>query len=696
MSKVSARNSTSAILYSSTLGAAITDETATTITLSESSNFLEKDVIKIGNENIRIGSVSNSILKNCQRGYSGTTASTHSNGAAVNGVFLGDWEPCSGYSSISVAGKTDQNSALYAQFSNDKINIDDDQLLSPDTTSTLGNHVVTPMRRFFRVKCVANGTTLGHLRLQTIYDGDQRLNMKQINDTKTIYDSAQLTQSVLLGKDSSNDIQNILVDANGHLQVDVLSGGGGGTQYILGTNTYTGGTTIGTVTGVVRNDTLEALADDNEIAPLQVNASGALYTDGSNSTQPVSGTVTANAGSGTFTVDNAGTFVTQINGDALTALQKIDDPVIVDDSPFTPGTSSVNMAGAIFDDTTPDTINEGDAGALRMSTNRNLYTQIRDASGNERGATVDSSNQLAVADATGNSKLTDIETNTDSLTNTGGGTESGVLRVTIANDSTGVITVDDGGGSITIDGTITANAGTNLNTSALALESGGNLDTIAGDTTSIDGKLTEDANSNLQVVGRMEVGLGSGLTGYTHQRSTDEGALIQVPRCISQAFPDSVSNTGELPRSCTGSFVTAPAFGYVFNGSTWDRMRGSVSGLDIKNESSGSTHNLANNITIAQDATTSAVDVTDINKCHITYRDSAVLSVDSVVVELSTDNTTFFHSSDLSFAPEVVGAERKYIISGDLHGITHMRLKNSSSTYDNANAYATVIGTKFS
>lgn len=38
-------------------------------------------------------------------------------------------------------------------------------------------------------------------------------------------------------------------------------------------------------------------------------------------------------------------------------------------------------------------------------------------------------------------------------------------------------------------GSITANAGTNLNTSALALESGGNLATIAGDTTSIDGKL---------------------------------------------------------------------------------------------------------------------------------------------------------------------------------------------------------------
>lgn len=49
---------------------------------------------------------------------------------------------------------------------------------------------------------------------------------------------------------------------------------------------------------------------------------------------------------------------------------------------------------------------------------------------------------------------------------TGGGAESGALRVTIANDSTGVvsvddggstISVDDGGGALTVDGTVTAN-----------------------------------------------------------------------------------------------------------------------------------------------------------------------------------------------------------------------------------------------
>jgi hypothetical protein len=97
------------------------------------------------------------------------------------------------------------------------------------------------------------------------------------------------------------------------------------------------------------------------------------------------------------------------------------------------------------------------------------------------------------------------------------------------------ITIQDGGNSITIDGTITANAGTNLNTSslatestlsslngkvtacdtgsiagsvtanagtnlntsALALETGGNLATIAGDTTSLDSKITQGSAATL-------------------------------------------------------------------------------------------------------------------------------------------------------------------------------------------------------
>jgi hypothetical protein len=51
------------------------------------------------------------------------------------------------------------------------------------------------------------------------------------------------------------------------------------TQYTAGTDTYSETTTQTTMSGAVRNDVLETLAStDNEIAPLQVNMNGALYT----------------------------------------------------------------------------------------------------------------------------------------------------------------------------------------------------------------------------------------------------------------------------------------------------------------------------------------------------------------------------------------------------------------------------------
>lgn len=86
-----------------------------------------------------------------------------------------------------------------------------------------------------------------------------------------------------------------------------------------------------------------------------------------------------------------------ISGAALTSLQLIDDAVKADDAAFTPASDKVLMIGATLDDSASDSVDEGDAGALRMSARRELYTQIRDAAGNERGANVNASGQLAIA-----------------------------------------------------------------------------------------------------------------------------------------------------------------------------------------------------------------------------------------------------------------------------------------------------------
>lgn len=69
-------------------------------------------------------------------------------------------------------------------------------------------------------------------------------------------------------------------------------------------------------------------------------------------------------------------------------------------------------------------------------------------------------------------------------------------------------------GTVTVSGTVTANAGTNLNTSLLALESGGNLATLAGTVTSAVLQTNEK-----QINGVVPL-MGNGTTGTGSQRVT--------------------------------------------------------------------------------------------------------------------------------------------------------------------------------
>ncbi len=103
-----------------------------------------------------------------------------------------------------------------------------------------------------------------------------------------------------------------------------------------------------------------------------------------------------------------------ISGATATAIALLDDIVFVDDAAFTPASSKVAAIGYLFDDVSTDTVNEGDIGIPRMSSNRVQYSQLRDAAGNERGANVDSSNRLLVlATQSGTYAVTD---NSGSLT----------------------------------------------------------------------------------------------------------------------------------------------------------------------------------------------------------------------------------------------------------------------------------------
>lgn len=71
---------------------------------------------------------------------------------------------------------------------------------------------------------------------------------------------------------------------------------------------------------------------------------------------------------------------------SLTALQLIDDVIFTDDAAFTVATSKGAVMMGVA---TTDAVNSGDAGAVRMTTSRDLCVVMKDASGNDINPQVD-------------------------------------------------------------------------------------------------------------------------------------------------------------------------------------------------------------------------------------------------------------------------------------------------------------------
>lgn len=146
--------------------------------------------------------------------------------------------------------------------------------------------------------------------------------------------------------------------------------------------------------GAATESTLSAL---NTKAPGQgqalMAASVPVVVASNQSAIPVSGAVTANAGTGpwpitdnagSITVDNAGTFATQ------------DSQVIADNAAFTDGTSKVFPAGFIYDEVAGTALTENDVAAARINVNRATVNAIEDGVTRGRYATVTATNAVKV------------------------------------------------------------------------------------------------------------------------------------------------------------------------------------------------------------------------------------------------------------------------------------------------------------
>lgn len=158
----------------------------------------------------------------------------------------------------------------------------------------------------------------------------------------------------------------------------------------------------------------------------------------------------------TALADDGGNAVT-VTGNKLDVNATVTlETAYVDDSAFTIATDKVNAQGFLADETSTDSVDEGDIGIARMTLDRRMITSS-EQSGTWNIGTVTTltsiTNDVSIDDG-GNSITIDNAT----LAVVGGGTEATALRVTIANDSTGLLSIDDNGGSITVDGAVTVSA----------------------------------------------------------------------------------------------------------------------------------------------------------------------------------------------------------------------------------------------
>lgn len=250
-----------------------------------------------------------------------------------------------------------------------------------------------------------------------------------------------------LEKDKFKDVSGATA-----VQVSVIEtvggGGGGGTE-------YTEGATDASITGTA------ALAEgpSDTLTPLQLDASGNLKVVGTFGGS--SSDVTEDAAS---LADPIGPQIMARRRDALSA----------------------------------ETTTDADNVALNATNNGELYVKHVDAipiTDNGGSLTIDGTVAVSGTVAISAASLPLPTGAATAALQTQPGVDIGDVTVNNASGASAV-NIQDGGNSITVDGSVTANAGTNLNTSLLALESGGNLAAAATSLALLDNAIS---GSEMQV-----------------------------------------------------------------------------------------------------------------------------------------------------------------------------------------------------
>ena len=351
---------------------------------------------------------------------------------------------------------------------------------------------------------------------------------------------ATITGQAMLWEDTSDTLR--AVSASKPLPVNVVSGSSSITTYTE--DAVSGGGETGIAVLAVRRDSATSgVSADGDYAMLSVNSNGALRVSNAGGSSEVTEDTAAVA-------DPVGPHLIARRRDTLTAAEVSADGDVI--------AVNANAEGAVWVEVAnPEAIGGGTQYTEGATDASITGTAILWEDSGDTLSTVSSGTPLPVqvqsgfVDVSGSSvDVTDgggsLTVDNAALAVTGGGVEASALRVTIANDSTGVVSVDDNGGSLTVDGTVAISGTVAVTQSGtwdeIGINDSGNSITVddGGTTLSID-----DGGGSITVDGTVAVTLAAGATAIAKAEDVaSANADVGVPAmAVRKATPANTSGT---------------------------------------------------------------------------------------------------------------------------------------------------------
>jgi hypothetical protein len=273
----------------------------------------------------------------------------------------------------------------------------------------------------------------------------------------------------------------------------------------------------------------------------------------------------------------------------------------------------VKLVDGTLDSTTAIAAGGGvEAGALRVTIATDS-TGVVSVDDNGSSLTVDGTVTANLAAGTNNIGDVDVLTVPAPLSTTGGGTEATALRVTIASDSTGVLSVDDNGSSLTVDGSVTVTQATAANLNATVTQAtAANLNATVVQATA--------ANLNATVVQATAANLNATVTGFS---TAGTAAFTKITDGVNTA---GLAGTSQV---VTG-FTTTSNYAYVrLTDGTNVATVGANGGIEITGGTIHGTTDSGNPLKLGAKAESSIVGTPNVNDG---YRTDLYADLDGVLI----------------------------------------------------------------